>query len=339
VFRSESELDLALSEPTPGAIETIARLDGDIILLGAAGKMGPSIARMARRASDLGGVKRRVIAVSRFSSGDSEAAFTAHGVETIRCDLLDESQVERLPDAANVIYMPGRKFGSTGDESTTWAVNCYLPVLVCKKFRAARIVAFSTGNVYPLSHPETSGPSETVPPNPVGEYGMSALGRERMFEYFSRTLGIPVAIIRLNYAVDLRYGVVVDIARQLLGGEPINLAMGYFNAIWQGDANAMTLRAFDHVATPPRIFNVTGPEVLSVRQVARQLGELLGVEPRFAGKEAETALLSNASAAIAALGPSRVSSDRLIEWVAAWLKQGGRVLARPTHFEARDGKF
>ena len=173
--------------------------------------------------------------------------------------------------------MPGRKFGSTGDESTTWAVNCYLPAIVCKKYARSRIVAFSTGNVYPLTRPETGGPTEADAPNPVGEYGMSALGRERMFGYFSRTLGIPVAIIRLNYAVDLRYGVVVDIARQLLSGEPINLAMGYFNAIWQGDANAMTLRAFDHAATPPRVFNVTGPEVLSVRRVAERLGELLGV--------------------------------------------------------------
>jgi nucleoside-diphosphate-sugar epimerase len=338
VFRSENELEIALSEPTPGVIETMGRLDGDIILLGAAGKMGPSLARMAKRASDRAGVNRRVIAVSRFSTGGEEA-FTAHGVETIRCDLLNEAQVERLPGAANIIYMPGRKFGSTGDESTTWAVNCYLPALVCKKFRAARIVAFSTGNVYPLSRPETGGPSETDAPSPVGEYGMSALGRERMFGYFSQALGIPVAIIRLNYAVDLRYGVVVDIARQILSGERLNLAMGYFNAIWQSDANAMTLRAFDHVAAPPRVFNVTGPDVLSVRRVALQLGTLLGVEPRFAGREAETALLSNAAAAIAALGPLRVSSDQLIEWVAAWLKQGGRVLDRPTHFEARDGKF
>jgi nucleoside-diphosphate-sugar epimerase len=338
VFRSESELDDALSQPTERVVETLARLDGDIILLGAAGKMGPSLARMARRASDLAGVKRRVIAVSRFSSG-GEQEFTSHGVEAIRCDLLDETEVERLPDAANVIHMPGRKFGSTGDESTTWAVNCYLPAIVCRKFRSSRIVAFSTGNVYPLTRPETGGPTETDPPNPVGEYGMSALGRERMFGFFSRTLGVQVAIIRLNYAVDLRYGVVVDIARQLLSGESISLEMGYFNAIWQGDANAMTLRALDHAATPPRIFNVTGPEVLSVRKVAERLGFLLGVQPRFAGAEAETALLSNAAAGITALGLLRVSSEQLIEWVADWLKQGGRVLDRPTHFEARDGRF
>jgi nucleoside-diphosphate-sugar epimerase len=338
VIRSEAELEDALSEPSPQVVETLARLPGDIILLGAGGKMGPTLARMAKRAGNTAGVKRRVIAVSRFSSGGEEA-FTAHGVEAVRCDLLDEEQVRRLPFAANVIYMPGRKFGSTGDEGTTWAVNCYLPALVCKKFQGSRIVAFSTGNVYPLTRPETGGAREADAPNPVGEYGMSALGRERMFGYFSRTLGIPVSIIRLNYAVDLRYGVVVDIARQLLSGEPISLAMGYFNAIWQGDANAMTLRAFDHAATPPRIFNVTGPEVLSVRKVAEQLGDLLGVTPRFAGMESETALLSNAAAGITALGPLRVSSDQLIECVAEWLKGGGRVLNRPTHFEARDGRF
>jgi nucleoside-diphosphate-sugar epimerase len=338
VFRSETELEDALSEPTTQVVETLARLPGDIILLGAAGKMGPTLARMAKRASDAAGVKRRVIAVSRFSSG-GEKAFTAHGVEAVRCDLLDEEQVERLPFAANVIYMPGRKFGSTGGEGTTWAVNCYLPAIICKKFRSGRIVAFSTGNVYALTRPATGGARETDAPDPVGEYGMSALGRERMFGYFSRTLAIPVSIIRLNYAVDLRYGVVVDIARQLLSGEPINLAMGYFNAIWQGDANAMTLRAFDHASTPPRIFNVTGPDVLSVRRVAEQLGKLLGVEPHFAGTEAETALLSHAAAGIAALGPLRISSDQLVEWVAEWLKRGGRVLNRPTHFEARDGRF
>jgi nucleoside-diphosphate-sugar epimerase len=360
VFRTEAELESALSEPTPQVVETLARLPGDIIFLGAAGKMGPTLARMAKRASDAAGVKRRVIAVSRFSGGNrprspsgsqadgrgagegegaGEEAFAAHGVEAVRCDLLDEEQVKRLPDAANVVYMPGRKFGSTGDEGTTWAVNCYLPAIVCNKYRSSRIVAFSTGNVYPLTRPESGGPTEADAPNPVGEYGMSALGRERMFAYFSRTLGVPVAIIRLNYAVDLRYGVLVDLARQILAHEPVNLAMGYFNAIWQGDANAMTLRAFGHVATPPRVFNVTGPDVLSVRRVAERLGELLGVKPRFAGTEADTALLSNAAAGIATLGPLRVSSDQLIERVADWLRHGGRVLNRPTHFEARDGKF
>lgn len=334
MFRTEAELEVALSEPTPRVVETLARHPGDIILLGAAGKMGPTLARMAKRAAR----ERRVIAVSRFSSGGEEA-FTAHGVEAVRCDLLNEAEVAKLPDAPNVVYMPGRKFGSTGDEGTTWAINCYLPAVVCKKYAKSRIVAFSTGNVFPLAPVASGGPTEDTPLNPVGEYGMSALGRERMFGYFSRALGIPVSIIRLNYAVDLRYGVLVDVARKVLAGEPIDLSMGYFNAIWQGDANAMTLRAFDHCAVPPRAFNVTGPDVVGVRRVAERFGEAFGVAPRFTGAEADTALLSNAAGGVAALGPLRVTTDRLVEWVADWVKRGGRSLDKPTHFEARDGKF
>lgn len=334
MFRTEAELDAALSEPTPGVIDALARAPGDIILLGAAGKMGPSLARMAKRA-DPG---RRVIAVSRFSGG-GEDAFHIHGITAIRCDLLNEAEVARLPDAPNVVYMPGRKFGSTGDECTTWAVNCYLPAIVCKKYRTSRVVAFSTGNVYPLSPISGRGPTEADPPNPVGEYGMSALGRERMFEHFSRALRIPVSIIRLNYACDLRYGVLVDLARKVAAGEPVDLAMGYFNTIWQGDANAMTLRALAHCATPPRVFNVTGPEVLSVRQVCEQFGELMGKPVRFVGTEAPTAILSDATAAVAELGPLRVPADRLVEWVADWVSRGGRLLNKPTHFEQREGRF
>lgn len=334
MFRTESELEDALSEPTPGVVEALTRAPGDIILLGAAGKMGPSLARMAKRA-DPG---RRVIAVSRFSGG-GEGAFRAHGVEAIRCDLLNEAEVSNLPDAANVVYMPGRKFGSTGDEGTTWAINCYLPAVVCKKYRGSRIVAFSTGNVYPFAPVTGRGPAEADPPNPVGEYGMSALGRERMFGYFAQTLGIPVSIIRLNYACDLRYGVLVDLARKVLAGEPVDVTMGHFNTIWQGDANALTLRAFDHCAVPPRVFNVTGPEVLSVRAVCERFGERMGKPVRFAGTEAPTALLSDATATLAALGPLRVPTERLIEWVADWVSRGGRLLNKPTHFEERTGKF
>jgi nucleoside-diphosphate-sugar epimerase len=334
VFCDEAALDDALSEPTPAVIDTLVRLPGDFIFLGAAGKMGPSLARMAKRAVP----GRRVIAVSRFSGGGEEA-FTSHGVEAICCDLLDEAAVANLPDAANVVSMTGRKFGSTGDESATWAVNCYLPAVVCKRYADSRIVAFSTGNVYALSPVAGRGPTESDPLNPVGEYGMSALGRERMFGYFSRALDVPVSIIRLNYAVDLRYGVLVDLARKVFAGEPVDLAMGYFNAIWQGDANAMTLRAFDHAAVPPRPFNVTGPEVLSVRRVCERFGKSFDVEPQFTGTEAETALLSDATAALAVLGPLQVSSDQLIEWVADWVKRGGRLLNRPTHFEQRDGRF
>lgn len=335
MIQNESELEDRLSEPTPEVVEVLARTPGDILFLGAAGKMGPSLARMAKRAVGDG---RRVIAVSRFGNG-GEDVFTAHGIDTIRCDLMNEAEVAKLPDAANLVYMASRKFGSTGDEYTTWAINCVLPGNVCKKYRNSRIVAFSTGNVYPLTRPETGGPTEADGPNPVGEYGMSALGRERVFEYYSRYLGIPIAIVRLNYACDLRYGVLVDLAKKVLAGEPVDLAMGYFNTIWQGDANAMTLRAFEHAASPLRVFNMTGPEVLSVRDVCLQYGKHFGVEPRFAGKEAETALLNNATLGIATLGPLRVPTAELVEWVANWLKCGGRLLHKPTHFEARDGKF
>ncbi len=333
MFRTEEELEDALSRPTPEVCATLARHPGGIVFLGAAGKMGPTLARMAKRADPA----RRVVAVSRFSGGGEEG-FTAHGVETIRCDLLNEAEVANLPDAPNVVYMPGRKFGSTGDEATTWAVNCYLPAVVCKRYARSRIVAFSTGNVYPFSRPESGGPTEDTPLAPVGEYGASALGRERMFGHFSRALGVPVGIIRLNYAVDLRYGVLVDVARKVRAGEPVDLAMGHFNTIWQGDANAMTLRAFDHCAVPPRAFNVTGP-VARVRGVAEHFGRLFGVAPRFTGTEADTALISNPAAGVAALGPLRVSTDELVGWVADWLVRGGRLIEKPTHFEARDGKF
>lgn len=338
MIRTEVELEDRLSEPTPGVIETLSRLSGDLMFLGAAGKMGPTLVRMAKRATDAAGVRRRVIGVSRFSSGE-DAALREHGIETIRCDLLDETAVAALPDAANVVYMPGRKFGSSSDACATWASNCFIPAVVCRKFRASRIVAFSTGNVYPFTSVKSRGPDESVPPNPVGEYGMSALGRERMFEYFSGLLQVPVAIMRLNYAVDLRYGVLIDIGRKLLANEPIDLTMGYFNVIWQGDANAMTLRAFDHVSVPPRVFNMTGPEVLSARSVAEQMAKRLGVTPQFTGTEADTALLSDATAGIAALGPLRVTASELIDWAADWLKTGGRLLGKPTHFETRDGKF
>jgi len=334
MFATEAELELALSEPTAELTAMFARIPGDILLLGAAGKMGPSLARLAKRSAP----DRRVIAASRFSGG-TESEFTNHGIEAIRCDLLNEAEVANLPDAPNVVYMPGRKFGSTGDASTTWAINCLLPSFVCRRFRSSRIVAFSTGNVYPFFPTDSQGPSENEPPNPVGEYGMSALGRERMFEHFSKSLGIPVAIIRLNYACDLRYGVLVDIARTVFAGEPVDATMGHFNTIWQGDANAMTLRAFEHVAVPPYVFNVTGPRVMSVRDVATRFGELFGRPALVVGTEAPTALFSDARHGIERLGPLRVSEDRLIEWVAEWVRRGGRSLNKPTHFEVRSGRF
>lgn len=339
VIADVEQLEVLLSEPTPGAIDTLRRLDGDLVLLGVGGKMGPTLARMARRASDLAGVKRRVIGVSRFSSPEEERKLQAHSVETIRCDLLDEDAVARLPDAPNVVFMTGMKFGSTGQEAMTWAMNAHLPSIVCKKWRRSRIVAFSTGNVYGLVPVSSGGSREGDALNPIGEYAMSCLGRERMFEHFSRTLGIPMALVRLNYACELRYGVLVDLAQKVWRNEPIDLGMGHFNVIWQGDANAMSLQAFELLASPAAVVNLAGPELLSVRAVATDLGKRMFKTPRFAGTESDTALLSDAQPVLKRFGPPRVSADQLLTWVADWVMRGGPTLGKPTHFESRDGRF
>jgi nucleoside-diphosphate-sugar epimerase len=336
---SIDELEDRLSEPTPGAIEALSRLDGDLMLLGAGGKMGPSLARMARRASDAGGVRRRVLAVSRFGDGRTEEFLRANGVEPIRCDLLDPDQLARLPNVPNVIFMTGMKFGTTGQEALTWAMNVYLPGMVCQKFRHSRIVAFSTGNIYGLTPVALGGSVEDDVPRPIGEYAMSALGRERIFEHFSRHYGLPLVLLRLNYATELRYGVLVDVARRVFAEEPIDLAMGHLNAIWQGDANAAALQAFALTTSPPRVLNLAGPELLSVRRVAEQFGRLLGKTVVFRGSESAEAFLSNAQAAHRLFGYSRVSAGQMIEWIAAWVRAGGENLGKPTHFEVRDGSY
>lgn len=337
-IETEERLEELLSEPTQQLIDMFGRVPGDLIVLGVAGKMGPSLARMARRASDAAGVRRRVIGISRFSSG-GQAALERYGIEVVCCDLNDEAAVAQLPDVPNVVFMAGRKFGSTGDEAATWAANCYVPSLVCRKYRHSRIVAFSSGNVYGLSDVSRGGSRETDVPQPIGEYAMSALGRERIFEYFSRTLGIPMAIIRLNYACELRYGVLVDLAERIWTGQPVNVGMSYLNTIWQGDANAMALCALDAVSTPPWIVNVTGADVTSVRTASETLGRLLDKPVRFSGQESTTALLSNASMALARLGAPRVGVQQLMEWIAGWVRRGVPSLCKPTHFESRDGRF
>lgn len=332
-------LEEMLSRPTGEVVETMRRLEGDILLLGVGGKIGPSLARMARRASDAAGVPRRVIGVARFSNAALEEQLRRDGIETIRCDLLDPEALDALPEAPNVVYLAAWKFGATGQEARLWAMNAYLPGMVCRRFARSRIVAYSTGNVHPFVPADSGGSVETDAPGPVGEYAMSCLGRERIVEHFSRTFGTPAALVRLNYAHEMRYGVIVDLAAKVQLGEPIDLRMGYFNAIWQGDSNAMTLRLFDYVASPPLVLNVTGPATLRVRDVADQLGRRLGVEPRFSGEESPDALLSNAGRAFALLGRPRVSEERLVEWIADWRRRGGPMLGKPTHFDARDGKF
>lgn len=336
---NEQELINVLSTPSPADVEAAASLDGDLILLGAGGKMGPTLALRARRAADLAGVKRRIIAVSRFSSAAARQELVSAGIEILACDLLDPSGVEALPDIENVVYMTGRKFGSTGGEGLTWAMNVHLAALVAERYRNSRIVAFSSGNVYPFVPVTSGGATESTAPGPVGEYAQSVLGRERMFEYFSGLFGTPMVLLRLNYAVELRYGVLLDIGNKVFSREPVDVTPGMVNVIWQGDANSVCLRSFGLCQSPPAVLNLTGPEMLSVRQIATRFGEIFGVAPAFTGAESSTALLNNAARCQRLFGYPSVSVDELIAWTARWIGLGGATHDKPTHFETRDGKF
>lgn len=339
MFRDEEELEDALSAPTEAVVETLRQTTGDLLVLGVAGKMGPSLARMARRAFDCAGQHhRRVLGVARFTAGGEETLHR-YGIETHRADLLNEDDLARLPDMPLVLFLAGRKFGSTGDEPVTWAQNVLVPALVARRFRHSRIVALSTGNVYGLTPINGGGSRETDVPQPVGEYAQSCLGRERMFEHASTSAGTPVALIRLNYACDLRYGVLVDLAQHIRAGNPVDVSMAAFNTIWQGDANAMILQAFARTSVPTWLVNVTGPETLFVREVAQGLARRLKCQAKFTGTEADTALLSHAGRAFACWGKPRVSAETLMDWVVHWLRQGGRTWNKPTHFEVRDGRF
>jgi nucleoside-diphosphate-sugar epimerase len=340
-IRDIEHLEEMLSDPPPYVVETMRRLQGDVVVLGVGGKMGPSLARMAKRASEAAGLGRRVFGVSRFSNAELPEQLKRWGIQPIACDLLDRAQLAKLPDAPNVVYMPGMKFGSSGQQARTWAMDAYLPGLVCERYRSSRMVAFSTGNVNALVPVTSGGAVETDEPRPVGEYGMSCLGRERVLEHFSRELNIPMAIIRLNYAVEMRYGVLADVAAKVLRGETIDLSMGHFNCIWQGDANAQALGAFDHLSVPPNVLIVTGEATLAVRDVADKLARLMGSGSplRFSGKESPDALLANPAKATALFGNPVVDTADLLTWVADWVSRGGESLGKPTHFEARDGKF
>jgi len=338
-IRTVAELEDKLSEPTPGLIDAMSRLEGDILMLGAGGKMGPSLAQLAVRAIAASGVERRVIAVSTFSVKGLRKRLESLGVETIQADLLEPGAFDGLPNAANVIYMVGRKFGSTGAEWLTWATNVYLPGLVVQRFKDARIVAFSSGNIYPFAPVIGGGSTECTPPEPVGEYAMTCLGRERVFEYFSRTLDAKVLLLRLNYAVELRYGVLVDIATQVWHDTPIDLTMGQLNCLWQGYANSVALQGFPLAVSPPRVLNVTGPELISIRWAAARLGELMGKKPTFTGEEAGTALLSNAAQCHRLFGYPQASLETLVEWVAQWVMAGGELLGKPTHYATRNGRY
>jgi nucleoside-diphosphate-sugar epimerase len=337
--RSESELEEALSRPSPGVIDVLGRLEGDILVLGAGGKMGLSLSAMAARAvRAAGGPARRVIAVSRFHAGTE--AFHAAGIETISLDLLDDGALESLPDMPNVLYLAGMKFGSSGAQPLTWAMNTHLPGLVARRFAGSRIVALSTGNVYAFSPVSGSGARESDPLDPVGEYAVTCLGRERMLTWYSERDGTPLTLVRLNYANALRYGVLVDIAQRVLAGDPVDVTMGAVNVIWQGDANAAILQSFGLCSSPPMILNVAGPEVLAVRWLAERFADRLAVPaPRFVGTEAETAPLSDATQMVERFGPPSLPIEQLIDWTASWLRDGGALLGKPTGFQVRDGRF
>lgn len=335
----EAALDLLLSTPTEPSVEALRRLPGDIVVLGAGGKMGPSLVGLLCRAAAAAGPARRITAVARFTDPVARAALEASGATLMTADLFQPGAIEQLPDAPNVIFMVGQKFGTGRDAARTWAVNAYLPGLVAVRYPASRITVFSTGNVYPFWPTASAGPTETDPTDPVGEYAQSALGRERVLAFFSDRNQTPASILRINYAVEPRYGVLRDIADRVRAREPVDLRMGHVNLIWQRDANAIAIQSLAHAATPPCVVNVTGRPAVSVRTVAEAFGLRWQVDPVFAGTEQPTALLSNAEKSDRLFGPPPTSLDEMINHVAAWIEADGRSLAKPTHFAEREGKF
>jgi nucleoside-diphosphate-sugar epimerase len=328
-------LDDLLCRPSQALIDDLAEVDGDIMILGVAGKMGPTLAGLAKAALP----DRRIIGVARFSDASVKTWLEARGVETLHCDLLDEAAIKALPKIKNIIFMAGRKFGAEGDLSLTWAMNAHVPALVAQAFRHQRIVAFSTGCVYPFVPVDGSGADEALPPDPPGEYAQSCVGRERMFEYFSRQFATPGRLFRLNYAIDMRYGVLHDIATKILEEEPIDVRLGHVNFIWQGDASAQALRCLAHCDTPTSPINVSGHEILSVRDLATKLGTRLGREPVIVGTEEPTAWLTDTSQAVKLFGLPIVDTTQLIAWTADWVARSMPSLGKPTKYEVRDGRY
>jgi len=331
----EKALEDILSEPTEATKKVVAGLTGDIVVLGAGGKMGPTLAMMLKKASE----GKRIYAVSRFSDKAVRSRIEQAQVETIEADLLDESHYRKLPDVENVFYLAGMKFGSTGNQPLTWALNSFVPALAARHYKDSRIVAYSTGNVYPLVDIAGGGAIEQTKPEPIGEYAQSCLGRERMFEYFSQLYKTPVTIIRLNYANEPRYGIIVDLTFRILNDEPIDLTMGAVNLIWQRDANDYIIRAISLAKSPPAVLNVTGPETIPIRRLAEQIGDTLGKKPKFIRREAPTALLSNASYCLSRFGPPQTTLEQMVSMIAKWVVAGKKTLNKPTKYNVRDGKF
>ena len=328
-------LDELLCRPSQALIDDLRKVDGDIMILGVAGKMGPTLAGLAKAAVP----ERRVIGVARFGDPAVEHWLRARGVETLHCDLLDETAIEALPKIPNIVFMAGRKFGAEGDLSLTWAMNSHVPALIAQAFAGSRIVAFSTGCVYPFVPVNGKGSDEDMAPNPPGEYAQSCVGRERMFEYFSRKHSTPGRLFRLNYAIDMRYGVLHDIARKVLQGKPIDVSLGHVNFIWQGDASAQALRCLAHCETPTLPINVSGHEILAVRDLASKFGQRFGRAPVITGKEEPTAWLTNTSQAAKLFGLPIVGAEQLISWTADWVSRSMPSLGKPTKYEVRDGRY
>jgi nucleoside-diphosphate-sugar epimerase len=328
-------LDNLLCRPSQALIDDLQKVDGDIMILGVAGKMGPTLAGLAKAALP----HRRIIGVARFSDASAKAWLEARGIETLNCDLLDAAAVEALPKVKNIVFMAGRKFGAEGDPSLTWAMNALVPALVAQAFADSRIVAFSTGCVYPFVPVNGNGADESVPPDPPGEYAQSCVGRERMFEYFSRQFATPGRLFRLNYAIDMRYGVLHDIATKILAGKPIDVSLGHVNFIWQGDASAQALRCLAHCDTPTSPINVSGHEILAVRDLAAKLGARLGRDPIIIGTEQPTAWLTDTSQAVKLFGLPTVDTEQLIAWTADWVARAMPSLGKPTKYEVRDGRY
>jgi dTDP-4-dehydrorhamnose reductase len=338
-MKTIEELEVFLTEPSQALIHDVSKLDGDIMILGAGGKMGPTLAKMAKKAIDKAGLNKKVYGVSRFSKPELRNELNAFGIHTISADLLKDEDLQALPDVKNIIYMAGNKFGTVGNEHFTWAMNAYLPGRFADKFTGSRIVAFSTGNVYPLTEVISSHCSEDQPVNPIGEYAQSCLGRERVLTYFSHKNNTPMLMFRLNYAIDLRYGVLLEVARQVYNGQPIDLTMGNVNVIWQGDANEYAIRSLLHTDSPPKILNVTGPETISVRWLAEEFAKRFAKQAVFVNEEQPTALLNDASQAHKLFGYPKVTIGQMIDMTAEWVGDDGYTYNKPTHFQERQGAF